>query len=399
MIKNQVVIGAIVIVLIAFVQNVSAGESIHMILDASGSMWGKIESREKIVIAKEVLTDLISKLPGDIQLGLTVYGHRSKTDCNDIELLVPTAKGNRNILMEHIAAIVPKGKTPINGSLKMVAKHLQQLEGRTTVVLISDGKETCGGDPCVLVRKLIVQGINLKMFVVGLDVTGEEREQLHCIAETGGGQYFDARNAAQLTAAIAAVKEKVIKKDFRAIELTPREVGSSWKNTFSVLPTDNPALFGLTGKRIGKVNFDRSPDGKALSSGTSLTNHYAREGVTMNGIAISNSVFEGAASPPNATISPTVKGASLIFTFTVPVVAVGAINTSPDKDRIEVRSGPNGTGTLLFSFIDQVGSQKNFNVDRFVGVRSHGKDRIGSVVFKNNTGEIELDELIFEITP
>ena len=81
----------------------------------------------------------------------------------------------------------------------------------------------------------------------------------------------------------------------------------------------------------------------------------------------------------------------------VPVVAAGAINTSPDKDRIEIWSGPNGTGTLLFSFIDQVGGPKNYNVDRFVGARSRGRDLIGSVVFKNNTGEIELDELIFEM--
>jgi hypothetical protein len=283
--------------------------------------------------------------------------------------------------------------------LEVVAKHLRQLEGNTTVILVSDGKETCGGDPCALVRRLIVQGVNLKMFVVGFDVTDEEREQLFCIAETGGGQYFDARNAEQLMTAISTVKDKVVEQRFEAIELTPNDVGSSQENTFSVLPTENPALFGFTGTRVGKVNFDKTPDGANLSSGTQLTDQYASIGVTMNSIRISDSVFEGAASPPNATISPTVKDASLVFTFADSVVAVGAINTSPDKDRVEIWSGPHGTGTLLFSFIDQVGGQKNFHVDRFVGVRARGKDRIGSVVFKNNTGEIELDELIFEIAP
>jgi hypothetical protein len=397
--KNLIVIGVIVFVFFVSAQNVMAEENIHLILDASGSMWGKVEGREKIVIAKEVLTDLIAKLPQDIQVGLTVYGHRSKGDCNDIQLLVPTEKGNRKILADRIASIVPKGKTPIAGSLEVVAKHLRQLEGSTAVVLVSDGKETCGGDPCALVRRLIVQGINLKMFVVGFDVTDEEKKQLFCIAETGGGQYFDARNAEQLMAAIATVEKKVVEKNFEAIELTPNDVGSSQQNTFSVLPTENPALFGFTGARIGKVNFDKTPDGKVLGSGTKLTDHYASIGVTMNEIAISDSVFEGAASQPNTTVSPTVKDFGQVFTFTVPVIAVGAINTSPDKDRIEIWSGPHGTGTLLFSFIDQVGEQKNFHVDRFVGVRSRGKDRIGSVVFRNNTGEIELDELIFEIAP
>jgi hypothetical protein len=397
--KNLIIIGVLAFVCIVSVQNLMAEENIHLILDASGSMWGRVEGREKIVIAKEVLTDLIGKLPKDIQVGLTVYGHRSKGDCNDIQLLVPTEKGNRKILADRIASIVPKGKTPIAGSLEVVAKHLRQLEGNTTVILVSDGKETCGGDPCALVRRLIVQGVNLKMFVVGFDVTDEEREQLFCIAETGGGQYFDARNAEQLMTAISTVKDKVVEQRFEAIELTPNDVGSSQENTFSVLPTENPALFGFTGTRVGKVNFDKTPDGANLSSGTQLTDQYASIGVTMNSIRISDSVFEGAASPPNATISPTVKDASLVFTFADSVVAVGAINTSPDKDRVEIWSGPHGTGTLLFSFIDQVGGQKNFHVDRFVGVRARGKDRIGSVVFKNNTGEIELDELIFEIAP
>ena len=66
--KNLIVIGVIVFVFFVSAQNVMAEENIHLILDASGSMWGKVEGREKIVIAKEVLTDLIAKLPQDIQV-------------------------------------------------------------------------------------------------------------------------------------------------------------------------------------------------------------------------------------------------------------------------------------------------------------------------------------------
>jgi len=397
--KFLIFLFSITIIFIVAIPKVSAdnSNSIHLILDASGSMWGRTDNREKIVIAKEVMKELISDIPDDVNVGLTAYGHRSKSDCQDIELLVPTEKENRERLVKVIDSIVPKGSTPISKSLEVVAKHIRQVEGMTSIVLVSDGKETCGGDPCKLVRQLILQGLNFKMFVVGFDVTKEESKQLNCMAELGGGQYFDARNAKQLKEALMIVKSKVIEGEFEAIELTPGDVGSSEPNKFSTLPTQDPVIFGLKGEKIGKVNFDTTPDGQNLASGTELSDHYAAIGVTMNSIRILDSVYGGPASAPNATKSPTIKDFGQVFTFDMPVVAVGAINTSPDKDRIEIWSGPDGTGTLLFSFIDQVGGNKNYDVDRFVGVRAIGESRIRSIVFKNNTGEIELDELIFEI--
>lgn len=181
------------------------------------------------------------------------------------------------------------------------------------------------------------------------------------------------------------------------IELTPTDVGSGNAAVFTTLPTADPALLGLTGADVRKVNFDTTPGGAAIASGTSMTNQYASLGVLMNGFAVSSGVFGGPASAPNATTTPFTAGLDLIFSFTVPVVAVGAINTSPDKDGVEFWSGQNGTGTLLFSFIDQDGLALNFNVDRFVGGRATDGDLIGSIVFTNAGGQIELDEFIFEV--
>jgi hypothetical protein len=182
------------------------------------------------------------------------------------------------------------------------------------------------------------------------------------------------------------------------IELTPADVGSLSGSVFTTLPTDNPALFGLNGADVRFVDFDFAANGDPIASGTALTNEYASLGVTMNGIQVSSGVFGGPASAPNATTTPFVQGLDLIFTFSVPVVAFGAINTSPDADVLEFWSGPNGTGTLLFSFADQNGtSSPNFNVDRFVGGFITGGTPIGSVVYQNNSGQIELDEFIFEV--
>ena len=182
------------------------------------------------------------------------------------------------------------------------------------------------------------------------------------------------------------------------IELTPSAVGSGLTNVFTVLPTDNPGLFGLTGADVRFVDFDFDAGGNPILSGASITNQYATLGVTMNGIQVSRGVFGGPASAPNATTTPFVQGLDLIFTFSVPVVAFGAINTSPDADVLEFWSGPNGTGTMLFSFADQGGtSSPDFNTDRFIGGFITGGTPIGSVVYQNNSGQIELDEFIFEV--
>ena len=85
-------------------------------------------------------------------------------------------------------------------------------EEETTLVLVSDGKETCQGDPCALVKSLKGKGIKLKTHVIGFDVTDEEKQQLACIAEAGGGKYFTAKSADQLKLALGEVKREVVEK-------------------------------------------------------------------------------------------------------------------------------------------------------------------------------------------
>lgn len=199
----------------------SSGANVLFILDASGSMWAKVENKEKITIAKEVMTNLIQELPEGVKVGLEVYGHRKRGDCNDIEILVPVGKGDKNTLIKQIQSIQPKGETPITKSLEVAGELLQSTEEETTVVLVSDGQETCKGDPCALIKTLKEKGIKVQVHVVGFGVTEKEKEQLTCIAEAGGGKYFTAQNANQLKGALTEVKKQVIEK--AEIKTEPKE--------------------------------------------------------------------------------------------------------------------------------------------------------------------------------
>jgi hypothetical protein len=185
---------------------------ILFIFDGSGSMWGRVDSRPKIDIARQAISNLINELPADIEIGLQIYGHRVKGDCNDIEMAVPVGQGSRDALLDKIKSISPKGKTPISQSIQLAADKLKQSEEETTIVLISDGKESCGGAPCKLVKTLKELGIKVTIHVVGFDVNQEERDELICIAETGGGKYFTANNTFQLVNTFKAIEQQIVNK-------------------------------------------------------------------------------------------------------------------------------------------------------------------------------------------
>ncbi|MFQ5458764.1 MAG: LCCL domain-containing protein, partial [Myxococcota bacterium] len=154
--------------------------------------------------------ELVNGLPDGMEIGLQVYGHRRKGDCNDIEMMVPIGNVDKAAVINKINAIMPMGKTPITHSFELAHERLKTIEDETTVVLISDGKETCGGDPCGLVKSMRQQGIKVRVHVVGFDVGTEERAQLNCIAEAGEGRYFNADNAQQLAQALTEVKREIV---------------------------------------------------------------------------------------------------------------------------------------------------------------------------------------------
>ncbi len=177
----------------------TAVRDLLFILDGSGSMWGQVDQQPKIAVAKEVLGELIGTLdPAVDRVGLMAYGHRRKGDCDDVQTLAPIGPLDSAALLYKVRAINPKGKTPITRSVQQAVDLLRGREDPATVVLVSDGLETCGGDPCAALREARAAGVKLVMHVVGFDVAEAETEQLRCLAEAGGGRFFTARNSMEL---------------------------------------------------------------------------------------------------------------------------------------------------------------------------------------------------------
>jgi von Willebrand factor type A domain. len=175
-------------------------------------MWGQVDKVPKITTAKQVLSNLVQNLPADINVGLMTYGHRSEKDCKDVETLIAIAPNDPKKFSSQVQNLKPKGMTPLTYSLEQSLPLFASFKGQeNSVVLVSDGKETCDGDPCEGAKKLAAAGVNLKVHVVGFDVSAEERKQLECIAKEGKGRYFDAQNAKGFQEAIVQVKDVVAK--------------------------------------------------------------------------------------------------------------------------------------------------------------------------------------------
>ena len=105
-------------------------------------------------------------------------------------------------MLERLNSLNPKGMTPISQALRQAVDMVKDLAGPATLILVSDGKETCGGDPCWLVEHLRRTVFDFTLHVIGFDVTQEETEQLECMARAGGGRYFSARSALELEMAV-----------------------------------------------------------------------------------------------------------------------------------------------------------------------------------------------------
>jgi len=182
----------------------AAADRTIIVLDASGSMWGQIDGKPKLEIARETLRTVLQSVPADMELGLIAYGHREKGSCSDIELVVPPAAANAAAITQAADGMKFLGKTPLSAAVRQAAEALRYTEEKSTVILITDGIETCEADPCALGQELEQSGVDFTAHVVGFGLTADEGREVACLAENTGGKYLQASDAAALKDALTA---------------------------------------------------------------------------------------------------------------------------------------------------------------------------------------------------
>jgi Ca-activated chloride channel family protein len=176
-----------------------------LVFDASGSMWGQIDGVTKIEIAREAVSTISQGFAADQTVGLMAYGHRRKGDCADIETLVEPAQGSAQAIAAQVKQLQPKGKTPLSDAVVLAAETMKYTENQATVVLITDGVETCDRDPCAIAAELEQLGVDFTAHVVGFGLSADQGKQLSCVADITGGRYIPAADAQSLNQALEQV--------------------------------------------------------------------------------------------------------------------------------------------------------------------------------------------------
>ena len=189
---------------------------IEYILDASGSMNESLpDGTVKLAVAQKLLAERLQAFRPETHIGLRAYGHRvhyeqREESCRDIELIAPVDVGQLSTIVTWLQGFQAQGMTPLAQSIRLALNDFAFDPARiNTIVMLSDGIETCEGDPCGLVRELKVEGVNFTIHVIGLDVDEPTRQQLQCIAEAGEGTYHDASSEEELEEALEAIQEEV----------------------------------------------------------------------------------------------------------------------------------------------------------------------------------------------
>ncbi|MCZ6861814.1 MAG: VWA domain-containing protein [Alphaproteobacteria bacterium] len=181
-------------------------KAVEIVVDASRSMWGRIDGQPKMVVAKNILEDVSYWFPEDLDLALRAYGSTSPSDindCADSTLLVPFGDDNRESIRRAIAGLRPTGQTPIAYALNQASRDFSSLWDDRALVLVTDGIESCGGDPVRAARELREQGITVHLIGFGLgDAADEDTASLQAVANASGGRYVTAGSAAELQEAL-----------------------------------------------------------------------------------------------------------------------------------------------------------------------------------------------------
>ena len=174
-----------------------------LMLDSSGSM----RANNKMQSAKNAIKNYASmRMPENFKMGFLVYGHKGDNSesgkaasCAGIELLTPIGDLKPENVETILQKFEPTGWTPIGASLEKAVEAFQGMEGQDNhIVLVSDGIETCGGDPVAVAKRLHEEGFKVIVDVVGFGVENKDAAELKKIADAGGGEYVNARTQREL---------------------------------------------------------------------------------------------------------------------------------------------------------------------------------------------------------
>lgn len=182
--------------------------NVVVLMDASGSMKGEIAGQTKMELAKTAIAKFVEQIPEDANVALIAYGHVGSSadadkaaSCSSVESVYPLSSYQAENFTTSLNSFQARGWTPLAGAINKAGEILQAYpsdEYLNLVYMVSDGVETCDGDPVAAAQQLQSQSIKAKVNIIGFDVDNEGQQQLKKVADSGGGEYVTVEDPAEL---------------------------------------------------------------------------------------------------------------------------------------------------------------------------------------------------------
>jgi Ca-activated chloride channel family protein len=253
------------IILLIFLNQLSAQKKpapkplrILFVFDASKSMNSKHQNSSRMDGAKNLFYRFVDSLGKDktIQFALRMYGHTVKYppgDCKDSKLIVPFGTNNIPLIKQKVSEAKPTGITPIEHSLTEAANDFKDAKTNNIVILITDGIEECGGDPCRARQKLLAKGIVFKPFIIGIGLSPEQIKTFECV-----GTFFDYDNQSTFSTIASIIQQQKLNKTSAQVNLL--DLSSKPKETNVNLSFYNSETNEYKYNYIHTLNFQDNPD-------------------------------------------------------------------------------------------------------------------------------------------
>lgn len=178
-----------------------------IVFDGSGSM--DANSEPKLAYAQAAMHTVVPNIARDRDLGLILYGDPAGgikvggEQCfSRIALSVPPQADAAFAILRAVDAISPQGMTPLTRAVEWAVRAAKDGTAPGTIVLVTDGLENCGGQPCELGRYLHTTRPGLAVHVIGIGFAAKADAALTCLAKATGGTIREANDAAGLTSAL-----------------------------------------------------------------------------------------------------------------------------------------------------------------------------------------------------
>ncbi|MFT4415395.1 VWA domain-containing protein [Fredinandcohnia humi] len=207
--------------------------NVEIILDSSGSMANRMGSKTRMDLAKEAIKKFASSLPKEANISLRVYGHKGSNadkdkqlSCAANEIVYPMQPYNAAGLDQALSKFTSTGWTPLAQALIEAKNDLSKYAGennQNVVYLVSDGIETCGGDPIAAAKSLKDSGVAPVVNIIGFDLNNADQKQLQDIAKAAGGTYTNVKNQDQLQNEF----EKTIQDSLKWLEWLNKETSNA----------------------------------------------------------------------------------------------------------------------------------------------------------------------------